>query len=687
MEGIAAIVTTPDPGAALRAAFEDARTHRSTIPGVVRRGLSSWVILAVAVAGWDATRSITLPLVLGIVVTPVVLALARAASGRAGGGPPDEAPTAGLWLVAAGATVLGAGLLALAGAGASAAMLAVGSAILVAWGIGRERVEATPGSRALLAAIEGLALPAFAAGVAGLVGALLPPGEARPVGGPGVPWAWLLALIAWRVARSAVDLAGASTRAAALARSGLGWVVVGGTVGAVLAAATQGPLGLFVAVALLPGILLGPMLARGRPHAAALEARTLDRLVLPWIVVLLLVEWQILLVDPWPAAILVTAAAAGYVLLAILLVRLLTRRRRPRDADAATLADPSLLIVLPLVRSIRDLRPLVLALRSQTYADTRVVVAALPGVDVSVVAEWLGEDAILPVGTPPERWEPAAWARHVALTNEPVGSDLALIVDARTVLAPVAARVLVEHVRATRVDAVGAIPRNALPTFTDRLAGDGPILWRFGWEPRWWVALTRGRPRRLVGPDAALVLVRVPAYRALIDRVGQGAVSTNGLLRALADDGRRIGLVHAADLAVRRGEVGVTGALHWWRSTAVILAGGTIADTVAMLLLVVLGWVAPLALPLAAVAADTPPGLVAMSLVPLGLLVMARVLLAATQRSSVRAIAAHPVMAMTAVVGIGAALADHASGTHAQSIPDGGARLVAPPDPALDSPT
>ena len=705
-------MTTPGPGTRLQAALDGAVAARAGVIAGARRERSVWLMLPVLVAGWDASRGLTVALALAVVVVPIVLAVVLTASRQAVDGRLRD-PASGPWLVAIAVAIVGAGLLALAGAGGSAIVLLVATALLAAWsGLVVVAMGGAPGlphpagpadvsgvsevsgaagptrTRGVAAGVDRLVVPAILAVVSGLAGALLP---AQAAGPPerALPVAWLVALAGWRVARDAIEEAAAavSRRGGTDLRAGAAWLVAGGHLVAIVAAATQGPLGVLVALALLPGLLLAAMVADGRPEAAAAEGRILDRLVVVWIAVLLLVAWGTLVVDPWATTIVVTAAATGYLLLAILLTRLLTRRRRPRDADAATLVDPSLRIVLPLVRTLRDLRPLVLALRSQTYADTSVVVAALPGVDVSVAAEWLGDDAILPVDPPPPGWDPLAWVRHAALLDPTTTADLALVVDTRTLLAPVAARVLVEHARATRVDALGAIPRNALPTLGDRLAGSGPILWRFGWEPRWFVALTRGRPVRLIGADPAMVLVRVAAYRAAVERGPDAVLPADGLLRTLARDGRRIALVHAADLAIRRGEVGVAGALAWWRAMAMRLAGGTMGDVISMLLLVLLGWIAPVVLPLVAWLGGAATGLLAASLLPLALLLLARAVLAATQRGSVRAIAWHPVMAAVAVLGIVLALIDHAGGRRASTAPEVLASGLQVHDPVVRSRT
>ena len=90
--------------------------------------------------------------------------------------------------------------------------------------------------------------------------------------------------------------------------------------------------------------------------------------------------------------------------------------------------------------------------------------------------------------------------------------------------------------------------------------------------------------------------------------------------------------------------------------------GRRIAGAIGLTLLWLGAFVAPLLLPIAAVLTDGAPGLVAFSAVPLVVLLLARLTLAATQREPLLSILWHPVTAAIAIGGQLASLADHIRG-------------------------
>lgn len=659
-------MTSPDPRAAMRAGIGGLAPARARLSAFARGIPWSWLLLPFLVAGLDATRGVTAALVIGAVVVLLVLPLASHGAADAAALQPTVPPPT-TWLAIAIGTVTGSLLLALAGATAAATVTVAAVAAVVTWQVARARLAlGRPRMATLLASIDALLAPAAMGGVAAIAGAVLPPADGAPADPGGVPWAWVLAFVAWSVGTQAVTLAG-GRRVITLGR-----VAVLAYAAACATAATQGILGMLAAAALLLPVAVGAMVLG--PHASRTphERRILDRLLGPWLVVLLLAEWRILPVDPWLVAIVASTGVSGHLLASVVMLRLATRRRRSRGPVDAAADDPSLVIVLPLVRSVPDLREVVLSLRSQTYADTRVLVVALPGVDITAADEWLGAEAVQQTTTPPPGRGAFGWAREAGLAS--VHADLALVVDPATTLAPVAARVLVEHLIATRVDAIGAAPRTALPTLGDRVAGAGPGLWRSGIEPRWFVALTRGRPARLVGPDPAVVLLRLAALRATEDRRPGRPIPDDGLLRALADDGRRIGLVHAGDLARRRADTSVRGMVRWWRHMAPRLAGGTVADLAAMLVVLTGGLLGPVLLPIAAWASGADVPVVLAAGLPLVILLVARVLHVITQRGSLRALAWHPATVVVAIFGVIRALVDHVGLTGDPTVVD--ARLA-----------
>ena len=649
-------VASRDPIETLRAASTAAVAGRRHLWSLPRRTPRAWLVLPVLVAGIDAARGLTPALILAVVSVAIVLPLARHGAADAVA-PGPLVPPPGTWLAIVVALAAAVALLLLAGAPASAAVLALGVALVAAWATALPLVVARwPVAAPMLGGLDTLALPALVPCIAALVGAVLPAAGAVPgagtVGGlDGVPWPWILVLAGWSLGTAAVG------RAEGRRDIPLGRVAVLGYGVAALVAAGQGPSGALAAGALALELPVAASLFGPRAGRAPEERRILDRLVGPWLAVLLLVGWGVLTVDAWVVAVVGLTGVSGYVLASVLMLRSAGRRRRARGPVDPAGRDLSLLIVLPLVRDVPDLERVVLSLRAQTYADTRVAVVALPGVDVAAAEQWLGADAIETIDPPWDGRQAFAWARAYGLTA--ADADLALILDPATTLAPVAARVLVEHLVATRVAAVGATPRTALPRLGDRLAGAGPGLWRSGVEPRWWIALTRGRPARLVGPDPALVLLRIDALRATEQRRGAPVLVDDGLLRALADDGRRVGLVHASDVASRRADTSIRGMTRWWRHMATRVGGGTFADLAAMLIVLTVGLLGPVVLPAVAWLIGAPRETIVAGLIPLGMLLIARVVLAVTQRGSLRAIGWHPVTILVAVIGVGLAVVDH----------------------------
>jgi hypothetical protein len=88
-------------------------------------------------------------------------------------------------------------------------------------------------------------------------------------------------------------------------------------------------------------------------------------------------------------------------------------------------------------------------------------------------------------------------------------------------------------------------------------------------------------------------------------------------------------------------------------------------------------WIGPLALPAAAVLADAPSRVMALSLVPFGLLVAARLVLAVSQRQPVLSVLWHPVTVLVVLIGHVAGIVDRV----AQGAPDGAEDDGAPDDP------
>ena len=91
-----------------------------------------------------------------------------------------------------------------------------------------------------------------------------------------------------------------------------------------------------------------------------------------WLAVLLVRHVGVMDYAPWEAAVVIATAAAGYVLGAVILTWIATRRHRPRHGgDDAPI--PSVAIIVPVHDDAERLGACLAAIRSQTYADTVVL--------------------------------------------------------------------------------------------------------------------------------------------------------------------------------------------------------------------------------------------------------------------------------------------------------------------------
>ncbi len=313
------------------------------------------------------------------------------------------------------------------------------------------------------------------------------------------------------------------------------------------------------------------------------------------------------------------------------------------------------------------------AIRAQTYADVDVLVVDTGSTDGSPdeAAAWIGDDVVLDAPPAPPGWGSRDWGRHVGATES--DADLVMFVAPDTILAPVAARMLVETLQARRLDLLSGVPRDLMPTTGERAAVPGFAMTLFGLVPLWWSSLTGGRPAGTAFADSGLVLVRREAYLATIqgqdvdaDPTGGGTVGDGPrLARAFVAHGQRVGLIHAARLAARRRTTSVAGAVGIWRRRAARGGDVGLAAAIVGILLTTVAFALPVVLPLLALADGSPLGLTALTVGPLLLLILARIVLAITQQQPLLSILWHPVTVGVTLVGQAAGIVDRVTLAHA----------------------
>lgn len=648
---------------------------------------AGWPALAApfAIGAFEAERTISMGLVLGVVflLAPFGLLLhgSRVIASRADGhlaeGPADGpggvlgADTLRAVIAATNLPLLAALVL----IGGAAVGLALAALVAVALALTRPplHLRSRPGIDLLAA---GSLVP-----LAAMAGLLLPGGSSGDVGaGPdsaGLPWVALLGLWAWGSARAALMAArrdpGADVPLDIVERSGVRTAGIAALVGFGLAAVLPvaiGPLGLAAAAGLALFLLVPPPIVRATaedaPAAAARTARAVPGLVVlvgAWLGVLLLHHWGALRPDPWTAVVAISAGTAAVVLSNVVATRIASHRRHvPPSLGVEGADDPSLAIIVPSLDAIERLPATLASLRAQTYADPSILLVDLGSCDGSPAeaAAWIGDDAVISGPPPPPGWAAREWAWHVGATT--AGTELLLLVDDGTMLAPIASRILVEQLRAGRRDLLSGVARHAMPTVGERAGVPSFPLALFGLVPIWWSALTGGRPPVSAFADPSLVLVRRTAYLEVAGDPSGGPIDARALARRIAAAGGSVGTLHVARLASNRAEHRPGAVVRRWRRGFPSAVGGHLAAAVAVLVVEVLAFVLPFLLPLAAILAGVPDGLVGQAFVPLAVLAVARLALVVTQHHPPTTIAWHPVTVGLMLVGQVAAIVDLAVG-------------------------
>ena len=128
-----------------------------------------------------------------------------------------------------------------------------------------------------------------------------------------------------------------------------------------------------------------------------------------------------------------------------------------------------------------------------------------------------------------------------------------------------------------------------------------------------------------------------------------------------------------------------------WRRRTAQGGRGHLGAAIAVAIAWSVAWIGPLALPAAAILADVPSDVLLLTLVPLALLVVTRLLLALTQRQPLLSVVWHPVTVLVVLVGQVAGIVDRvrwpASGPAAETVDapdDGGSGEPSGRRPAVD---
>jgi len=627
---------------------------------------ASWPVAAIpfALAGFEAERAVTLAMVLGTLYFTAPFALLR--NGMA---EPDPSGTTRAAIAITNLPILF--VLVLAGGAGIGIVLLLTIALAFADTLEPLHLHDRVGAD-LIAAGGLLALPA-ACGLALGAGAVMGTGAAMDGGvgatAPDHPWAAVVALAVWGTATAA--LAAIRTHRAAGSRSvigdrGLAVIALIGYLATTAISVTTSEPGWLAAIALaafvlLPlEVLLAPAVeATFRAHTAWSDLGGLVRLVGAWLIVLLVLRWAGAEPVAWAVAIAIPTILLGYILANLVMTRVATRRRRvpighgPGD-------DETLTIVVPADDGAIGLTATLVSARAQTYPGAVTVAMTSSESAGDEAAVWLGDEAVHDVPLPPFGAAGTAWSWHVGVGA--ADTDLALLVAPGVELSPIAARVLVEQLVAGGHDLLIGIARDAMPTVSERVAVPGFALWHIGLRPLWWAALTGGRPAALATDVGPLLLVRRESYLGLGEEAVRAATGAEpSLEHAFAAAGLRVGIVHSARLASQRYDPAFGSTVSAWRRE-VPLVGGALAQALSTILLMAIAYLVPLALPLIAILDGAEPGLVGAALIPLITLVLARIMLAVTQRQPLASIIWHPATIVIALAGLLGGVGDHIRG-------------------------
>jgi 4-hydroxybenzoate polyprenyltransferase len=494
-----------------------------------------------------------------------------------------------------------------------------------------------------------------------------------------IPWPVIAGFLAWGIASHALGAiqdivydreAGIGSIATALGARATAWVSLAGYVIAVAVAASYGPAGLFAAAWLALYLLL-PLMVLANPGEPAARRAWRGFLGLNLLVGFVLTQellriWGITAFTGAELAVALAAGASGVALLMIVATRLLVPR--PSAGTGAAKADATAVTVVIPARDEAERLPDALASVLAQEGAPRILVVDDGSTDGTgaLARGLLGERGEV-IGAPPlpPGWAGKSWAAWTGVQH--ATTELVLLLDADTVVAPGAVRALAAEALRTGADLVSGVTRYAMGSRAERILMPGFPLLLFGFLPLGLLARTGGRPAALAFAYGPLMLVKRDAYLATGGHatIAGSAREDVDLARLFARAGRRIALLHAADLGATRHYASAGAIARAWRRILVAYSGESVPLSITELLGFGMAWVLPMLVPLAGLATGDPV-LLAGGAVALGIMVAARVTLAVTQRMPLSTVLWHPLTApATLVLQVVGLLADLLGGPRA----------------------
>jgi 4-hydroxybenzoate polyprenyltransferase len=555
----------------------------------------------------------------------------------------------------------------------TAAVLLSGFAAL-AWSVPPLRTKEVPVAASLTWASH-RALPALA-------GCLVAGGT-----GGTVPWAFLLAFLAWGTASHAaaanatVDVdaaAGRRTIATVFGLERTASVALGGYAFAALVSAISGGLGALAGLALATFVFLPiGVIARPTTDQAKRMWRAFPGLcgvVGVLLFAILLVRWGIVSARPVDIVIMLGVAPAAACLVQTLANGWALRRTRRRALERSETVHPSLprlAVVLSVGREPGRLPQLLTALAQQDHHEIQIVAVVDGSDDAAVeaarVALTVGRpdhgaiDRVVAAPPRPPGWADRGWLSATGMSS--ADTDHVLLLDPAVEPSPAALRTMHEIAMVTKAALVSGWPGYAMPGPVEQAVVPGIPMTIHGLTPLWASVAGGDSSRWLAFAHGAVLLVDRAAYLQAGGHAAAASSEREGidLARTMAGDGRRVRLVWAADLFTSARYANGTAALAMWRDRTLAGAGDSIG---AVLVLVAAGfaaWLLPLIVAVVGWLSGDSRALTG-GLLALTVLVAFRVVLAILERQPLTSVLYHPVTAVTTVAAQLASLVDGVRG-------------------------